>query len=363
MTEYFAVGTYTTIQTHVPGACGEGILLVSLNTGTGDLSVKTIYTETTDPTYLNWDAKHKKLYTITEDPNSNGLISSFSINSSLEFTPGTIIEGPGKAGCHLISLPEHNRIFAASYLSGSIKGYSLKENEPAENIFSFAYSGTGSNTSRQEASHAHMVMQSPDKQHLYVSDLGSDTIWLHTLDLENNAGSASPALKVPAGYGPRHFAFDPQAPFLYILCELMPKLITASINPADGTMEIVNELDTVMSPQGSPANPAAVKIHPSGNSLAVTNRFADTITIFSITRSNTDGTPRLLLKDEFSCKGKTPRDIAFSSEGNWLIIANQDSNNIEVRRFNTKTGLPEREWGPGLETGSPVCITWLEGLV
>ena len=361
MTEHFAVGTYTTIQPHVPGACGKGVSVITLNNESGELTLVSTYTEIDDPTYLCWYAEGRKLYAVTEDPNTNGRISSFTISSSLNLSREIVVEGPGKAGCHLTVLPDINRIFAASYLDGSIAGYMLDDNEPGTPVFKAAYSGSGPNAARQEGPHAHQILRSPDRRRLYTCDLGSDTIWMHSLDSEGNAGSASQALKVPAGYGPRHLAFDPGVPFAYILCELMPKLITVRINPADGIMEVVSEQDTVKSPRGNPSNPAAIKIHPSGKTLAVTNRFQDTIALFEI---NTTGSfPNPVLAEEFDCRGKTPRDITFTRDGGWLLIANQDSDNIECRRFNSRTGLPEAYWARGLKTGSPVCITGLEGLV
>lgn len=321
--------------------------------------MKTVFKEVADPTYLNWDAVGRKLYTITEDPHSNGRISSFSIDSEMNFIAGKTLEGPGKAGCHLEYYADINRLYAAAYGSGSLTGYLISGGEPEKNVCRSAYSGCGPNTARQEASHAHQVLRSVDKNRLYVCDLGSDTIWMHDLDAEGNAGEPVAALKVPAGYGPRHLAFDPSSPFVYILGELEPRLVTARIT-GDGSMKILADSATVKELEGNPANPAAIKIHLSGKTIAVSNRFRDTIGIFSIEYN--DGEPAPVLKDEFTCRGKTPRDIEFSPDGRWLMIANQDSDNIEVRRFNTETGMPENEWAPGLKLGTPVCITRLEGL-
>ena len=121
-------------------------------------------------------------------------------------------------------------------------------------------------------------------------------------------------------------------------------------------MRITQEIDTVAAERMGIAAPAAVKLHPSGRALAVSNRFDDTITVFAIDRES----GRLRYLDRFPCGGKTPRDIEFDPSGRMLFIANQDSHEISRRHFDPVTGAPGRDRAPALEIGSPVCILMLE---
>jgi 6-phosphogluconolactonase len=106
-----------------------------------------------------------------------------------------------------------------------------------------------------------------------------------------------------------------------------------------------------------------VKLHPSGRTLAVSSRFDDSISVFSISRggagSETGEAAVLSLADRFSCRGKTPRDITFSPDGRQLFIANQDSHNISCRNFSPSSGMPAEGWAGEVSTGSPVCIVVL----
>jgi len=148
--------------------------------------------------------------------------------------------------------------------------------------------------------------------------------------------------------------FDPAGSYAFILCELLPRLIVASLNKADGTMRIIQDLELPSgSFTGTPA-PAAVKLHPSGKTLALSNRFADRIEVYGLTKEGDSVKAEWI--EGFSCGGKTPRDICFSPSGEWLFIANQDSHNIALKRFDRKDGHPLPEDTDLYQAGSPVCI-------
>jgi 6-phosphogluconolactonase len=166
------------------------------------------------------------------------------------------------------------------------------------------------------------------------------------------------ALEIPAGYGPRHLAYDPIRPAAYVQCELVARILVAVIDPETGDMTIREEHDTAAPDQMDISAPAAVKLHPSGRTLAVSNRFDDTIAVFAIDRSS--GAPSLTLADRFPCGGQAPRDIEFNSTGTRLFIANQDSHAVTCRFFDGESGLPADGWAEPLETGSPVCIVMLD---
>ena len=232
-----------------------------------------------------------------------------------------------------------------------------------ELVASRDYRGHGPNPERQAGPHAHQITLSPWGGRLYLCDLGSDAVWMHQPgDTDHPENPAQIALEVPPGYGPRHLAYDPVLPLAYILCELLPRLLVAAIDPETGVMRILEEHDTVAEEQMTISAPAAVKVHPSGQTLAVSNRFDDTIAVFAILRAGGEGgsSVRLSLVNRFPCGGKAPRDIEFNTTGNRLLIANQDSHNISCRHFDPQSGLPVEDWASGYSTGSPVCILALD---
>jgi 6-phosphogluconolactonase len=66
---------------------------------------------------------------------------------------------------------------------------------------------------------------------------------------------------------------------------LNPVLLIAGILE-NGTMNILEEIETVSTKDWEIAAPVAIKIHPSGNSLLVSNCFVDTISLFTLDRSS-----------------------------------------------------------------------------
>lgn len=352
----FAVGTYTETQPHVPHAKGEGISLIALDEDSGRLTLLSTMGGIINPTYLHWNGDKKMLFTITEEEGP-GWVQGFTIDSEKsELSPEEILPGPGAGGCHLSGMGD--RLFATAYGGGTMTAYRLDDGLLSETIAAFSYHGNGANRNRQEAPHLHQAVVTPDGELLYLCDLGSDKIWTHELS-SGLPGVQKIALSLPSGYGPRHLILDPESPTAFILCELIPKLLTAIILP-DGSMTIVDETDmTLRNLGGKDCAPAAVKIHPSGKTLAVSNRFCDTITVFAIVRWD-GGAPFLKKLEEFSCGGKTPRDITFSPSGRWLLMANQDSDTITTRSFHPQDGIPLEPWGPEFSLGTPVCVVPLD---
>ena len=347
----FIVGSYTKNEGHVPDARGDGISVLEFD---GELEIcrtLSIASNVINPTYLALDTEASIVYSVIEESTNNNAVDSWHLSNKGTLNRQSGNNTRGWSGCHLSITPDNNRLFAASYNDGVLSEYMINRGEISPLIHEFIYEGSGPTTIRQDAPHAHQVIPDSSGKYIYVCDLGTDTVWMHQLDSMNEAPAI--ALKVPAGFGPRHLAFDPESNIAYLLCELTPKLLVVEIDQMSSKMEIAQELDTVSQNRMEKTAPAAVKIHPSGRTIAVSNRFDDTISVFAIERS-ADIT--LSLIDNFPCRGKTPRDITFTQDGKILFIANQDSHDIQCRHFSEISGLPIETWSPKIDIGSPVCI-------
>jgi 6-phosphogluconolactonase (cycloisomerase 2 family) len=70
--------------------------------------------------------------------------------------------------------------------------------------------------------------------------------------------------------------------------------------------------------------PAAIKIHPSGKTLAVSDRFVDRIELFRIERGESDDSiPLLTTEGVFPCMGKTPPGHRIQSR--WITAVDRQS--------------------------------------
>ncbi len=101
---------------------------------------------------------------------------------------------------------------------------------------------------------------------------------------------------------------------------------------------------------------AEIVVDPSGKFLYVSNRGDKTnnITVFSI--SAADGA--LAFVQRVPSGGKTPRNFAIDPTGQWLLAANQDSDNIQVFRVDKTTGrLTPTSQISGIV--APVCVIFV----
>ena len=356
----FAIGSYTSKQGHAPDARGSGLSIISLTAPEASAQMVGLggCLELENPAYLAWNPTSQRLYTACEAGTDPGRVDVFSLDDDGIPRHISSTNGIGHDACHISLSHDGKALYTASYGGGKIAAFNIAQDGTPRFSDNISYTGNGANITRQEAPHAHQILPSPYSDRLYVCDLGTDTVWKHPFNfLAEKAPEV--ALKLPAGYGPRHLAFDPAQPFVYILCELIPRIIVAEIDHQDGRLEIQQDISSVGEGFASSPDPtpAAIKVHPSGRTLAVSNRFRDTVSIFWIIRQ--DNGTQLKFTSEFACGGKTPRDIEFNKDGSLLLVANQDSHNISSLIFNPKNGQSSGEKGPGMEIGSPTCIVCL----
>jgi len=102
--------------------------------------------------------------------------------------------------------------------------------------------------------------------------------------------------------------------------------------------------------QGS-SSCAEVQITPTGDLLFGSNRGHNSLVTYAIDPDQ--GTLRLL--GHVSTRGSIPRNFTVDPSGNWVIVANQDSDNLAVFRIDHSAGalIPT---GDPVEAPTPVCV-------
>ena len=317
----FYVGTYTDGES-------EGIYEYGLSSE-GKLSKIGLAAKTSNPSYLAFNKDKDILLTVNE--NDSGTVQSFSIkNDSLQL----INERPS-GGAHpcYIKANEEGFVLAANYSSGSVGLLRLENQGKLSYLLDVdQHSGKGS-TDRQTGPHAHSVAFLPHDHKVMQIDLGTNQLWFSKLDTAiNRLKPATPrTLDMPKGTGPRHYAFHPKKPIMYILDEL-----TSSITMVDTAKEKFKVMNTYsMLPEDySEYNTGAeLAVTKDGKFLYASNRGLNNIAIFKI---NADGTLKLLKNTP--TKGKMPRNFSLSPDDKFLVAANQDSNSLVAFRRNKENG-------------------------
>jgi len=117
-----------------------------------------------------------------------------------------------------------------------------------------------------------------------------------------------------------------------------PEERTAALATAKPTLTLIQTVSTLPAAFPRDCNTCGrTTIHPSGNFVVTSNRGHDSVAVHRIHR---DSKPAgmLTLAGIFHTRGETPRHFQFDSSGQWLLVANQDSDTISVFMFNCSTG-------------------------
>jgi 6-phosphogluconolactonase len=204
---------------------------------------------------------------------------------------------------------------------------------------------------RQQSPHVHMAVYSVHGEAVYATDLGTDELLVYPFSGGVLDKAKSKHLPLQPGSGPRHVVLHPKKRMGYVLQELSGS-ITAVRLPESQMPEAIQTIqaDTLSALPGS----ADIHFHPSGKFLYASNRAdANTISIFSVHPK----TQKLSLVAIVSTQGKKPRNFCIHPSGRFMLVANQDTNNIAVFSIDPSSGIPVFT-GTQLEVPSPVCLVF-----
>ena len=337
------IGTYT----HTGS---QGIYLYMFDTKSGDA---TMYSSTASlhPSFLARSTNGDMLYAVNEADDSTAALSSFTFDGeALSFVDA--IPTGGSYPCHVAVSKDYPIAVVSNYGSGSLSVYQLDENGGlGERIQYIEQEGSGTNLDRQEASHVHSAFFSPDGNYIYVQNLGTDQVTVYRIDKEDAHYKLveQSSIATPAGGGPRHLVFDETGKHIYILLELTAQIAHYQ---QDGETWILVDTISLNEDEYEGENGAAeIKISDDGFFVYASNRGdANTITLFEIGNSG-----RLSRKAIYPSGGEGPRNFNLSPDGHFLLVANQQTNNITVFERNLNTGELE-DTGKQIEVSTPVCI-------
>jgi 6-phosphogluconolactonase len=348
------------IGTQTSGS-SKGIYAYSFSTKTGDLTALGLAAETANPTFLALAPDGKTVLVANEldkfEGKDSGAVSTFTLDrTKTRLSKVNQVPSLGGGTCHVAFDRTGRAAFAANYGGGSAASFAVGAGgtlSPAVSFFQ--YSGHGPNKERQEAPHAHRVTVSPDNRFLLVNDLGLDAIHIYRLDASTArlVPNEPAAWRSAPGAGPRALRFHPNGKFAYCVTEMTSSVVVLRWNSELGTLETVQEI--VMKPadfQGVTGGDD-ITIDREGKFAYATDRFDDIVVTFAISPS--DG--KLTLLDRMPCGGKVPRHLALDPSGRWLLLANQESDNISVLARDPKTGKLT-DPGKSFPLSRPQCLVF-----
>ena len=352
---YLLAGTYTSDKS-------EGIYVYKFNTSSGDN--KFISTaKTSNPSFLAVSPDQKFVFAVNENADSTrhtvtGYVAVFSFDK----TTGNLSfinkqESGGKHPCYVAIDKTGKWVFAGNYSSGSVAVLPVKLNGSLDSAIQIIqHEGRSVTEGRQDEAHVHATVLSKDNKTLYVPDLGMDKLKIYQFNKKTGKllEASMPFVMTEPGAGPRHFEIHPNGKIAYLMEELTGSVSVYHVLK-NGGLYLLQNISALPRNFLGIIGSADIHVSPDGKFLYCSNRGeSNTIGILKIDSK----TGVLAWVGHQSTLGKTPRNFNFDPSGNFLLVANQNSDEIVIFKRNKETGLLT-DTGKRINVPNPVCIKWI----
>ena len=339
------------------GRASKGIYACRFNPATGKLGEPELAVEARNPSFLAIHQDLKHLYAVGEvgGRGQSGTVSAFTMDrktGKLTLINTQSTKGPGP--CHVNIDRTGKNVLATNYSGGSVVVLPVREDGSLGEATSFVqHEGKGTDPRRQNGPYAHSVNLSPDNRFAIVADLGLDQVKVYKFDAIKGTiePNDQPFAKVAPGSGPRHFRFHPNGKTAYVINEMGSTVTAFSWDAKRGVLTEIQTISTL--PQGWKGDTTCAEVitDAAGRFLYGSNRGHDSIALFDIAK----GKGTLKYVENASSGGKVPRNFNLDPTGRWMLVGNQNTNNVVVYSVDPKTGKMKPA-GQEISVPSPICI-------
>jgi len=346
--QHFFVGTYTE-------GGSEGIYSFSLDPVTGKLKDNGLAAKTNNPSFLALTSNGKYLLSVHETKGENGstmgYIESFAVHSDdNRLTSIGKVSSGGAHPCY-VSVNQKGYVLAANYTGGNVALMRIDESGKLSDTLDVKqHYGSGPDKARQAVPHVHSAFFEPNSDRIFVADLGIDQVSVYKIDNSSSklANASVPAIILIPGSGPRHLAFHPTLKVLYVVNELACSVSVVDLNK-DGSFTTVETISTLPTGYDKPNTSADIHISKDGRFLYTSNRGLNSIAIFSVDAKS----GRIVQIGQESTRGDGPRNFTLSPDENYLLVANQNTQDIVAFRRDNAGKLQFTDQVKALK---PVCL-------
>ncbi len=326
------VGTYT-------NGDSEGIYQLQFNTKTGELKNLKLAAEIENPSFITYSPDKQHIYAVSES--LGGTVSAFKVqpSGSLQFL--NKLSSNGTAPCHIATNQTGDKAVVSNYGGGSASVYTISKDGRLLNTFQ-----TFNFNTLDKISHAHSAQFLKDE--LFIADLGTNAVYQYILKNDKYVLETPNLVAMPGNPGSRHFVITKNGQYIYVINEYGGS-VTSIKRTSNGFEQI--DFDNTLDENYRGKNSCA-DIHLSKNEdyLYGSNRGENSIVVFS--RNKRDGTLEKI--QTVPVRGDWPRNFTLDPTGKFLLVANQNSNNISV--FNIDSSSGKLTFLQSIKAPSPVCL-------
>lgn len=267
------------------------------------------------------------------------------------------VDAGGAVPCHLAIDSNGQYLVVANYNGG----VALFELDPTGRISEVKdhhlLEGRGPDK-RQEKSHPHGVVLSPDEEVLYVPDLGTDRVEALRVDTTEwkLVPDSTRSGHVEPGSGPRHLAFAPQGDLAVAVNELSNTL--SLFTWKEKREGLGNGVAYPMLPNDWEGTTwaAEIEFHPSGQHCYASNRGEHSIVVYPVSREPLGLGEPSWVKDT----GTDPQHHLTDEEGRWLLVAFRTSDEVAVYPLAAEDGRVLGGRVFSFSVSKPMCVLLTE---
>lgn len=343
------VGSRTTRKRN---ARGDGITVWQMNETTGDLTLVQTVGDLVNPSFLLRHPTLPVLYTVHGDQQE---VSAFRIDEATgHLSPLNRQDCGGRNPVHLALSPDARHLVVSNHLSSSLAVLPVAADgalEPLSQLVTLD-GPPGPHRVEQPFAKPHFNPFDPSGQWVLVPDKGVDRVFVFRFAEGRLTPAAQPFAQAREGAGPRHLAFHPTQPWVYVINELDSTVTAYRFDVATGALQPFQVLSALADSFTGNSRASEIEVARTGRMLFASNRGEDSVAVFDIDAE----TGRLTLRQTAPGAGRTPRFFTTDPSGRWCYVLNEDSDRIVLFVLGAEGRLEAtgRSWA----CGSPVCLVF-----
>ena len=344
------VGSRTTRERD---ARGEGIAVFRVDQRTGALEQIQLVRDLINPSYLSLNRRGDVLYTVHGDLTTASAFRVDPASGKLSFLNQQ--DTGGRNPVHLALDPDGHHLVVTNHVGSSLAVFPIETDGALGTLAQLVrLSGpVGPHRIEQQQAKPHFNLFDPSGRFVIVPDKGLDRVFSYRFDAGRLQPAAMPFVATREGAGPRHLAFHPGRPVVYVVNELDSTVTTYRFDQRTGGLEPLHRLSSLPETFTGNSRAAGIMVDAAGRTVYASNRGHDSIAVFRID----PGSGLLTFSGADPSGGRTPRFFALAPGGRILYALNEDSDTIVPMHVDGRTGRLSPA-GPAVASASPVCMVF-----
>lgn len=362
MSETFLfIGTLNRSAPYFQAANGVGLAVYRFDEETGDAEQIDVAADVDNPTFLSVDPARAVVYATSEVFGwKEGVVSAYRFDPAagrLAYLNKQATLGSITAYSSLTVDRRH--LLVANYAMGeggpdrSVAVFPIRDDDGGldPSVSAARHEGSGPDAERQERSHAHSIVESPDGRDILAADLGLDRLVSYSLGADGALLPGRGSLALAPGAGPRHLAFHPCGRFVFVINELDSTIVSIARGAETGALRLIETVPAVPETARGTNHCSELRLSADGLFLYGANRGHDSIVAYAVDQES----GALTLVGHFPCGGATPRHFTLTPSGGWLLVANQNADAVALLRRDVADGTLA-DSGRRITIGTPMCV-------